>query len=159
MGRIWSESFPESNEVGVVDMVDMVDEMDVYTVVDDCDGADSIDAEIGEDNCPFPKLRECFRDKDLIAAVADWVGVVAGGKKTAGISWVRHTSDKILTAWSTKPAANLFFEVSRWRSFGVWVGIGKTLAPEEEVTERNRFKSEKEVILCGDAGTEVGVFR
>jgi len=59
----------------------------------------------------------------------------------------------------TKPAANLFFEVSRWRSFGVWVGIGKALAPEEEATERSRFKSEKEAALGGETGTEVGVFR
>jgi hypothetical protein len=39
------------------------------------------------------------------------------------------------------------------------VGIGKTLEPEEEATEHSQFKSEKDMILGGDAGTEVGVFQ
>jgi hypothetical protein len=32
-----------------------------------------------------------------IAAVADWVGVVVGSKKTVGISLGRHTSEDIST--------------------------------------------------------------
>jgi hypothetical protein len=39
------------------------------------------------------------------------------------------------------------------------VGIGKVLEPEEEATGCSRFKSEKDMILGGDAGTEAGVFK
>jgi hypothetical protein len=40
------------------------------------------------------------------------------------------------------------------------VGLRWMVEPEEEATERNRFKSEKDVtVVGGGVGTEVGVFR
>ena len=76
----------------MVEVVDAVDEAGVEV----CGGEmDEADLEIG-DNCSLSKARGCFCDSDLIAAVADWVG--GGGKKVAGMSWIRHTSDKVLTA-------------------------------------------------------------
>jgi hypothetical protein len=72
--------------VGVVGAVDEFD-------VDFC-CADEMGLEV-EDDCSLPKARECFRGSDLIAVVADWVG---GKKKAAGMSWIHHTSDKVLVA-------------------------------------------------------------
>lgn len=112
IGRIWSESLPESEGAGVVvvvisdeGMVVVVDvdvdtdvdvdvdtDVDVDVDTDVCGGMDSTDGEIGDDLYSLPKSKGC---KDLITALADWAG---GGKKTPGISWVRHTSDKVLTA-------------------------------------------------------------
>ena len=45
------------------------------------------------DNCSLAKVSRCIWESHLIAAVTDLVG--NSGKKAAGISWIRHTSEKV----------------------------------------------------------------
>jgi hypothetical protein len=127
--------------VEAVEAVEVVDEIDDVVVVDVCGALDRMVSEIGVDICSFAKARGFFWEGAKMQQGYLGYAILQTKFRQLDLSvWNKYEFEHITNMdLPTKPAANLFFKFSRWRSFGIWAEIGNM---EEEATEQStRFGS------------------